>query len=58
MKLDLDAENVREVEMTRGEARAYFHTGSLTAKFDLELDLAQGEVPEHNPQYVVIKIVA
>jgi len=57
MKLDLDAANVREVEITREEARAYFDAGELPDEVETALDEAQGaaNLPGAT-QYLVIKI--
>ena len=56
MKLDLDATNVREVEITREQARAYFDGKSLPEELETALDYAQGEAGNHSPQWIVIKI--
>jgi len=58
MKLDLDADNVQEEELTVAEIRAM--DSELTEKMEGWLDNAQGEVftEKHKHFYLVIKVTA
>jgi hypothetical protein len=56
VKLNLDDDNVREVEVTRAEIRAFFEGKDFPDDLINSLDNAQGDAQNSLPQYVVIKI--
>lgn len=58
MRLDLDADNVKEEELTVAEIRSM--SAELTEKVEGWLDEVQGEVftEKHKEFYLVIKVTA
>lgn len=55
-KLDLDAGNVREIDVSHDDLRGYLYGKSLPEELETALDSALGDASQASPQYVVIRI--